>query len=416
MGNIYIGVNNIARKIKGVYVGVNGVARKVKQVYIGDANGKARLVWQSILKFVSKYVSISLGGTLFFKKDNSSYRSYSCSFSTSDGLLVKSDNLSNTIYAPMTISNTSINNSSEGSYEYYVCRLTYDDNNNITEIKKVNIGNGWYGVNYSGTYYSVTYPVDCLFEFGSYLFCSYAYISSSDSVTKAYYCLFDMNTETIVSKVETYIRYKRGFAFNDTYAVISTGGDFYLLTRNGTSLALGTQQRIRDSAGLAPTTTGEFSMCKMTSSTGIAMISVANNGGDIYACGFTLSNGSLILSTPQSTAINTYHRSFKLIPIDTNHAIFTAVKHTSDSAPYYNVYIPTIVNSSFQFTFGTTVSVEKFYNYTNKIASELSFGYFEFNTLYLYQYDPTTNSITYKGRFEPSITTTNTNYINDFVM
>lgn len=42
---MYIGVNNIARKIKSAYVGVNGTARKVKAVYVGDANGKARLVW-----------------------------------------------------------------------------------------------------------------------------------------------------------------------------------------------------------------------------------------------------------------------------------------------------------------------------------------------------------------------------------
>lgn len=54
MGNIYVGANNIARKIKSAYVGVNGVARKVKQVYIGDANGKARLVWSAWATTVSK--------------------------------------------------------------------------------------------------------------------------------------------------------------------------------------------------------------------------------------------------------------------------------------------------------------------------------------------------------------------------
>jgi hypothetical protein len=43
---MYIGVNNIARKIKNCYVGVNGTARKVKAVYVG-VNGVARLVWKS---------------------------------------------------------------------------------------------------------------------------------------------------------------------------------------------------------------------------------------------------------------------------------------------------------------------------------------------------------------------------------
>ena len=47
MGNIYVGANDVARKIKGAYVGVDGVARKVKQIYVG-VNGVARLVWQSI--------------------------------------------------------------------------------------------------------------------------------------------------------------------------------------------------------------------------------------------------------------------------------------------------------------------------------------------------------------------------------
>lgn len=46
MGNIYTGVNNVARRIKNVYVGVNGVARKVKMVYTGVDN-VARKVWSS---------------------------------------------------------------------------------------------------------------------------------------------------------------------------------------------------------------------------------------------------------------------------------------------------------------------------------------------------------------------------------
>ena len=59
---MYIGVNNVARKISNCYVGVNGVARKVKAVYIGDVNGVARLVWQSVKKKVSSVKNdIALG-------------------------------------------------------------------------------------------------------------------------------------------------------------------------------------------------------------------------------------------------------------------------------------------------------------------------------------------------------------------
>lgn len=37
----------VARKVTGGYIGVNDVARKVKKMYIGDANGKAQLCWES---------------------------------------------------------------------------------------------------------------------------------------------------------------------------------------------------------------------------------------------------------------------------------------------------------------------------------------------------------------------------------
>lgn len=43
---VYIGVDNVPRKVKKVYAGVDGVARKVKKGYIG-VNGVARLFWQS---------------------------------------------------------------------------------------------------------------------------------------------------------------------------------------------------------------------------------------------------------------------------------------------------------------------------------------------------------------------------------
>lgn len=48
--SISIGVNNVARNVKNAYVGIDGKARKIKKVYVGDSNGKAKLVWQSIVE------------------------------------------------------------------------------------------------------------------------------------------------------------------------------------------------------------------------------------------------------------------------------------------------------------------------------------------------------------------------------
>lgn len=47
MSGFYIGVDGVARKVKGGYIGVDGVARKIKKGYIGDENGVARLCWTS---------------------------------------------------------------------------------------------------------------------------------------------------------------------------------------------------------------------------------------------------------------------------------------------------------------------------------------------------------------------------------
>lgn len=41
----YIGVNNVAKKVKGYYIGVDGKARKVKKMYVG-VNGAARLCYE----------------------------------------------------------------------------------------------------------------------------------------------------------------------------------------------------------------------------------------------------------------------------------------------------------------------------------------------------------------------------------
>lgn len=56
MSGFYIGVDGKARKVKGGYIGIDGVARKIKKGYIGDANGVARLCYQSTVEW-AKYSS-----------------------------------------------------------------------------------------------------------------------------------------------------------------------------------------------------------------------------------------------------------------------------------------------------------------------------------------------------------------------
>lgn len=67
--NIFIGVNNVAKKPKNIYVGVNGVARKVKAAYVG-VNGVARKVWPNNLIPDDSYQSLDyLGCTSFMAVD-----------------------------------------------------------------------------------------------------------------------------------------------------------------------------------------------------------------------------------------------------------------------------------------------------------------------------------------------------------
>ena len=56
MGQINIGIDNVARKVKGVYIGIDGIARKIKTVYVG-VNNVAKLVWQSVIQKITQFIS-----------------------------------------------------------------------------------------------------------------------------------------------------------------------------------------------------------------------------------------------------------------------------------------------------------------------------------------------------------------------
>lgn len=61
---IYVGVNNVARKVTNAYVGVNGVARKIKKAYVG-VNDIAQLFYEAekIIPFTSNPAPTSWSGT-----------------------------------------------------------------------------------------------------------------------------------------------------------------------------------------------------------------------------------------------------------------------------------------------------------------------------------------------------------------
>ena len=61
----YVGVSNVARKVKKIYIGVNDVARKVKRGYIG-VNGVARLFFVKDFRLVyhQDYLSAGIYSTL----------------------------------------------------------------------------------------------------------------------------------------------------------------------------------------------------------------------------------------------------------------------------------------------------------------------------------------------------------------
>lgn len=73
--SIYVGVNNVARKVSKIYVGVNGVARQVTKAYIG-VNDKARLCFndsKSLKKYTGTISDLSVARDLLTAISNSNY-------------------------------------------------------------------------------------------------------------------------------------------------------------------------------------------------------------------------------------------------------------------------------------------------------------------------------------------------------
>lgn len=76
---MWVGVSNVARKVKNIYVGVDGKARKVKAAWVG-VGGVARLIYQSIINLPatsSRYntsgTATTSGSTLYARSSSTGY-------------------------------------------------------------------------------------------------------------------------------------------------------------------------------------------------------------------------------------------------------------------------------------------------------------------------------------------------------
>ena len=81
MGNIYVGVNGIARKADKIYVGVDGIARQVQKIYVG-VDGIAREVYTAFTPaYLTGYAMVKDDKFSCDSGEKSGYYSYGGSYS-----------------------------------------------------------------------------------------------------------------------------------------------------------------------------------------------------------------------------------------------------------------------------------------------------------------------------------------------
>ena len=393
---MFIGVNNLARKIKNCYVGVDGKARKIKAVYVG-VDGKARLVWQQILDKVKSFSSVIKTNPYVVDSIGYSYKTFRGGINPY--ILIPSKN-DNAVYLPTTTDDCHINNDYT-STKYCIRKIIFNGDN-ISSVKTITVGDYASGTNYSGEYYRTSITFNCLFEFGDYLFCAYSLWKNGESFPTAYMCLCDMDNEKILSSSVGVPEIKSGFTFNDTTAVVSYGaaGVLGLIKRNGTGFSVTTYKLINPETGYSFSGTEHFKVAKISNNIGV----VIGYYGYLYACAFRLnSDNTLTLGTlvkHNSNTICNDSDTSSFISIDHNTAIFSCTY--SSSGEYYSLYhIPVIVDDNLNVTFGTHLydgyddwrgSMNfSMFKIANKSFGGLNFSKFE---LLVYEYNTNTKSIT----------------------
>ena len=116
MGNIYTGVNDIARKVNKIYVGdSNGVARQVQKVYVGDSNGIARQVYSAFTPVIYAG-TVSFSDTLPWSSSSRVNHDLSSYFVITPSMIQEAAALGYTkVYLDFTVTWTSYYSGSTGS-------------------------------------------------------------------------------------------------------------------------------------------------------------------------------------------------------------------------------------------------------------------------------------------------------------
>lgn len=214
----YLGINNIARKIKKGYIGVNGVAKKIKKAYIGVA-GIARLCWSGgELKYKGQGV-ISLAETrsnltgaatknhAFFFGGTYLWNNLNGAQNTVEAF---DKNLTRYNAANMVLKETDLPCGAIGNYaivaEYYAERLYSYSNELTSEL--------FYNLRTNKNMYVTAYSAAGLIAGNQVLFVTYKYGGSSST---AYQTPVTVSEDLTVSnlQISNYLeRANRGTSFN----------------------------------------------------------------------------------------------------------------------------------------------------------------------------------------------------------
>lgn len=441
---MYVGVNNIARKIKNCYVGIDGKARKVKAIYVG-VNGVARLVWNSGLKFVSRYIYCKTGSASIslhnYDDDNTtkiagSILEYHNSEKLSCGILCRV--------------NSSVRRYTNCYDEFdSIQRLTIDDNNNITKVERIDYNKGYT----ESSYYSLT-SCPVYLELGNYLFMVLDNATSSGSTSRTF-SVVDWSGNTLCS-----LNYsvpnasgktpESGVVFNDSVVVVtsncSSQAKLGVIQFNGSSLTQ-TYYNLTyvDSANksYAIWVTDNYNMVikKLSNNTGLVTFHGGCYSSETQASNFvvpfkinndnTLSFGKTLCFGSSTETYGNF--DIPIFAFDNNHAIVSA-KHYSygtSSNGYtsyyyqqvlYALYIDNNLNISITDTYNiydkTPLTFTKGYT-LKQIGTSYNFGFGDTNTskeygICLYKLDIDTNKIVYLGKFLPETKETNATYIGGF--
>lgn len=427
---MYIGVDNIARKIKNAYVGVDGKARKIKAVYVG-VNGIARLVWKlgGRLGKVKNYLSVKKTTGCVANTEYGSVTSYSHSVSEYTGVSSKNPKV---VYA----------NSMTYIYNFYgettnrhgFDRFVFDDSDNLVQVDSYNYGTNYYG---SGGTVTHTYGINSTFEFGDCMFMSisdHAYDNStSSSTTTVRNILHNYDTKTTVFSTTNGQDLAKGVAFNDNIAVATNkrGGYGCFLKRNGDSVSYSTIWFTDANGRNLDGDYGQYGLnvVKLSENKGLFMgraYSSAGGGLGLYAYAFKINDDGNYITLgklthlPESTSyICNSMSSSKLYDIDENHAVFIAYYGNSDSNYYKNTYVPVMIDDNLNVTFGTFYqeSVGSYGAfYYHRIGNGKTFGVAVSNTsstnltnnygIHMYDLNTDTNTIVDRGIVYPNVNNT----------